>query len=531
MKKVKKVEVINAAAESEPLMVAMGAASGAPSSKVRRNAASSIERLDKYINIENGFTPFTRKGNNVSVKETVELCQKAYYNIPVFRNIIDLMTEFSCNNIFFKKGSAKSRQFFEAYFDKININDLQDRFFREYFRSGNVFVYKMSGNIEQEDLAKITQTFGLEAKASTVQLPVRYIILNPVDIETGGTVSFLSSKFYKILSSYELERLRNPKTNEDEEVLSALDPKLQEQIKKRTSTALNIELDPEKFVAVFYKKQDYEPFAVPMGFPVLDDINWKEEMKRMDKAIARTMQQAVLLVTAGTEPEKGGVNQKNLQALQTFFENESVGRVIIADYTTKIQFIIPEIANLLDPKKYEVVDRDIHIGLNNILVGDEKFANQSIKVKIFVERLRQSRESFLKNFLIPEIKKIAQTIGLKNYPTPYFQDFDLDNDLEYSKLFTRMMELGILTPQEGFEAIKTGRLPSEEESEEAQQKYKGLRDKDYYKPLLSKPETEEGRPTGTKAPQSTKKVKPIGANVLYSLTKIKDNLLLAQARR
>ena len=63
---------------------------------------------------------------------------------------------------------------------------------------------------------------------------------------------------------------------------------------------------------------DYEPFAVPMGYPVLEDINFKSELKRMDMAIARTMQQAVLLVTTGTDPEKGGVNQKNLIELVNF---------------------------------------------------------------------------------------------------------------------------------------------------------------------------------------------------------------------
>ena len=53
-----------------------------------------------------------------------------------------------------------------------------------------------------------------------------------------------------------------------------------------------------------------------MGYPVLEDINWKQEMKKMDMAVARTMQQAILLVTMGAEPEKGGVNQRNLEAMQ-----------------------------------------------------------------------------------------------------------------------------------------------------------------------------------------------------------------------
>ena len=80
-----------------------------------------------------------------------------------------------------------------------------------------------------------------------------------------------------------------------------------------------------------------------MGFPVLEDINYKYELKKMDMAISRTMQQAILLITMGSEPEKGGINQKNLTAMQELFKNESVGRVLIADYTTKAEFIVPKI--------------------------------------------------------------------------------------------------------------------------------------------------------------------------------------------
>ena len=39
------------------------------------------------------------------------------------------------------------------------------------------------------------------------------------------------------------------------------------------------------------------------------------------------------------------------------------------------------------------------MGLNNILLSDEKFANTSIKVQVFMERLKQGRRVFLENFL------------------------------------------------------------------------------------------------------------------------------------
>ena len=190
-------------------------------------------------------------------------------------------------------------------------------------------------------------------------------------------------------------------------------------------SAVTMPLNTDRLVAVFYKKQDYEPFAVPMGYPVLEDINWKQEMKQMDMAVARTTNQAILLITMGTKPEEGGVNQRNLMAMQKLFENESVGRVLISDYTTDAKFVIPDIGNILDPKKYDVVNQDIQMGLNNILLSDEKFANTSIKVQVFMERLKQGRRVFLENFLMPEIRRVSKEMGFKNYPDAHFEEVDL----------------------------------------------------------------------------------------------------------
>ena len=531
----------------QPLMVAEASSKSYESkasddTRTRRNLSGNITRTERYKNIDDGLIPFKystgiKGSSNINIRDAVILCQKCYYNFAIFRNTIDLMTEFSSSNIYFQGGSQKSRDFFSALFKKINISDLQDKFFREYYRSGNVFLYRFDTQIQDSDLNKITQTFGLTSKAS-VSLPARYIVLNPADIQIGGSINFSVGRYYKILSDYELERLKNPKTDEDKEVFNSLPKETQNLIMQKGIGILSIPLERDKIAAVFYKKQDYEPFAVPMGFPVLEDINWKAEMKKMDMAITRTMQQAVLLITMGDTPDNGGINQKNLEAMRSLFENQSIGRVLIADYTTKAQFVIPEIGNLIGPEKYEVVDRDIQIGLNNILIGSEKFANTSIKVQVFMERLKQARQTFITEFLIPEIRRISKDLGFKNYPEPVFDDIDLKDDVQYSRIFNRLMELGILTPEEGLKAIETGRLPTNEESLESQQKYKDLRDQGFYQPLIGGAQAGgAGRPSGsTGIPQSTKNVKPIGqgqqskASVeeKYSVVKIKENLSKAQ---
>ena len=526
--------------DSTPLMTSEASATG-----TRRNKSSSITRTNRFTNIDEGMVPFSyslgaygKSGTNLDVRDTVILCQKAYYNFAVFRNTIDLMTELSVSDIYLTGGSKKSKDFFNAFFKKINLKSLLDRFFREYYRSGNVFMYKFEKSISREDAKRLTQTY---AALNSVVMPVRYTILNPADIQISGNISFASSKLYKVLNPYEIMRLKDPQTDEDKEILEALPEEAIKQLKSQgrgNNAILTMPLDPNKVRAVFYKKQDYEPFGVPMGYPVLEDINFKAEMKKMDMALTRTMQQMILLVTMGTEPDKGGVNQKNLAAMQNLFENESIGRVLIADYTTKAEFVIPKIADLLDPRKYEIVDKDIQIGLNNLLVGAEKFANQSAKTDVFIARLTQARETFINDFLMPEIKHIAKTLGMRNYPTPVFEDIKLKDTYNNNRIYSRLMELGILTPEEGLEALQSGRLPSKEESLDSQKDYVDYKEEGFFAPIAQNQGLQQGgtqsgsgRPDGTSSPQNTKTVTPIGeskAEKVFSLEAVKDNMILAE---
>jgi hypothetical protein len=468
--------------------------------------------------------------------------------------------------------------------------DLQDKFFREYYRSGNVFIYRFDAEVKPGDVKKIIQTLAstgignpvmqqnqplktpmgapenhmgyptgnpkdktgdfnplnqegdVKLVVEPMKMPARYIILNPADINMLGTANFSYGIYYKVLTEYEVSRLRNLQTEEDIEVYNSLPKFTQDQIRAGIRSVY-IPLDTKKVKVVFYKKQDYEPFAVPMGYPVLEDINAKIEMRRIDMAISRTMQQMVLLVTAGAKPDDGGINQKNIDALKKIFQNQSVGRVLVADYTTKAEFIVPKIAELLDPKKYEIIDKDINVGLNNVFLGGEKFANQQKKVEIFVKRLEQAKKAFLENFLIPEIKRIAKSLNFKSYPTPYFDENQFKDDVSYAKVYTQLVSMGILTPEQGIDAIQNNRLPESDAMLEAQEQYKENRAKGLYVPLIPPPQAESdgpsgkpngaGRPEGAKAPQGTKKITPMGAKGSeteeLSAAKLRDVMLQAQA--
>ena len=265
---------------------------------------------------------------------------------------------------------------------------------------------------------------------------------------------------------------------------------------------------------------------------MLDDINFKLELKQIDQAICRTIENVILLITMGAEPDKGGINPRNMEAMQNLFKNESVGRVLVSDYTTKANFVIPDISKVVGPSKYEVINNDIKEGLQNVIVGDERYSNTQVKAKIFLERLQESRNAFIYDFLQPQVKMICQNLGFRKYPTVKFEQTDIKDEVQLQRVATRLMELGIITPEQGVNVLEKGSYPRPDEMEGAQKKYIEQRKQGMYNPIVggvpmiepqtgakSGPSKEVGRPVGTsEIPQENK----INAEELYSRKNIQD---------
>lgn len=482
----------------------------------RINRSSVTAPLNKFSQIRAGLLPYEISSDGINVREAIELCQKAYANVPIFRNTIDMMSEFANAEVYLEGGNSTSRDFFMKLFDRIKLWDLKDQYFREYYRSGNIFLYRLDGKFDLNDFKKFSKI--VEGTPKENKFPLKYIVLNPFEIVAKRSTVFNTKDgaYAKILSEFDMERLANPKNDYDKAVFDALDPEDQKAIKDGSyfKDGLKINLENERLAYSFYKKQDYEPFAIPFGYPVLEDINAKIEMKKMDQAIMRTVENVILMITMGAEPDKGGINANNVKAMQKLFQNESVGRVLVSDYTTKADFIIPDINKVVGPQKYEVINQDIKEGLQNIILNDDKYNGAQIKARVFLDRLKEAREAFIHDFLQPEIRRIAKDLGFRQYPTVKFKDIDLRDETQLMRVATRLMELGILSAEQGMNLFHTGRFPLAEELESAQEKFVEQREKGYFNPVVGgvpmiedddsdKPEVKPtggmaGRPEGSK---------------------------------
>lgn len=460
----------------------------------RINSAALVGVPDRFAAIRAGMLPYAYSPTSdcVDVRDAIELCQKAYANVAIFANAIDLMSEFANTELYFEAGTKKAKKFFEAWLKRIKIWKVCDEYFREYYRSGNVFIYRVDGAFDEKDYRRLIQVYGAEDSVEGKNnVPLKYIFLNPYNIVAKASTTFGNDQYELILSKYDLLRLANPQTEDDQKIAESLPKEAKEAVQKKTwqSNGVRIKLDPAQLISSFYKRQSYEPFAIPFGYRVLDDINAKLEMKKMDQAVLRTAENMILLITMGAKPDEGGINPANLTAMQNLFKNESVGRTLVSDWTTKAEFIIPDLQKVLGPAKYETLNKDIAEGLQNVIIGEEKYGNTQTKVQVFLEKLREARNTFLNDFLQPEINRIAKNLGMQSPPKVAFKVTDAKDPTQMWRVVTRMMELGLISEKQGLDAIRTGVFPdpSSEEFAAEQEDFVKRRRKGECNPLSPAP--------------------------------------------
>lgn len=446
-----------------------------------------------YQNIRGMMLPWAGFGQNSrqywGMQNAIELCARAYTGVPVFRNAVEVAVEFSNQPFFIKTKNQTVKTFFQEWFATVGMNSLREQFFREYYRSGNVFLYKFSGKFGPAYYKHFQQSFGMKAN----KIPIRYYLLNPANVfvPTGLTFPYT---YVRLLSTYEIERLRNPQNEQDKQVYNDLPKFVQDQINVTSGYPLGvyIPMDPDRLRFAFYKKQSYEPLAIPMGYPIMADLEWKLTLKKMDMSLARTIEHAVLLVTTGetgTEYNGGnGININNIARLQNLFNNQTISRVLVADFTTEAEWLIPDVEKILGPEKYQIVNQDIQEGLQSIWgggdKGGEKFSNAQTKAKIFVQRLDEGQNVFLNDFLRPEIDFVCEAMGFRDKPEVGFRKIDLNDDALMYRIYTQLAQLGIFTADQTVNAIETGVLPDADEMDAAQTQYVKDREKGKYLPLV-----------------------------------------------
>ena len=158
-------------------------------------------------------------------------------------------------------------------------------------------------------------------------------------------------------------------------------------------------------------------------------------------------------------------------------------------------------------------------------MGKENYSSTQVKAQIFLERLKEARNTFLNDILQPQIKEVCKAMGFKNYPKAKFVEIDIKDEVQMHRVTSRLIEMGIITPEQGMTALKQGVYPNPSDLKTAQEKFVEQREKGFYTPLsVAQPILPEGQELDQSQPQQSTQQetgRPAG-------TKTKTNNLLAK---
>ena len=103
---------------------------------------------------------------------------------------------------------------------------------------------------------------------------------------------------------------------------------------------------------------------------------------------------------------------------------------------------------------------------------------------MFLERLREARNSFLNDVILPEMKAVSKSMGFKKPTELKFKDFDLQDENTMLRVVTRLVELTVLTPEQGMDVIHTGEFPNSDNLKKGHERFVEDRKKGLYNPLV-----------------------------------------------
>lgn len=390
------------------------------------------------------------------VKAAIAACMRVYKRVGVIRNTIDLMGDFGCQGIEIVHPDAKKNIIAKHWFNKINGQERSERFLNLLYRTGTVIVQRKLAKLAKKQRGVKFQTaVGKEAKVPVSKVPNQYEIpwnykfINPLTVEVEeGSLAPLLGKY-----TLYVQLPHTVKTKLDA-YKGQLPPDLVDKLKGD-----RIYLDMEKVRIFSYKKDDWDIFALPMVYPILDDIQLLEKMRLADLAALDGVISNVRIWKLGSIEGKLAPTPAAFSKLAEALMNVGNGNTADLIWGPDLQFEqhIPDVSKVLGSEKYVSVMNAIFggLGIPPTLTGTADkggFTNNYISMKTLIERLQYGR-TLLENFWHEELRLFQLAMGWKEPPTVRFSMMNLADPVAEKALLIQLADrdlISIQTLQERF---------------------------------------------------------------------------------
>lgn len=395
-------------------------------------------------------------------KSIIKMCMEAYDKVGIVRNIIDLMGDFGCQGINIVHENKSVEKFYQQWFKKVDGKERSERFLNNLYRTGNVFIYKSHANIS-EDIVTYIKSLAQDivVEIPTVKknvIPWRYNFFNPltIDMKDGVVSLFLGKQNYQLSSDSFFDNFKDGTI--PVKVLETLPTNIKNSIK---SNNRKIDLDPEKLSVFYYKKDDWQQWANPLVYAILDDIVMLEKMKLADLAALDGAISNIRLWTLGSFEHKVLPTKEGVNKLRNILASNTGGGCMELVYGPELKFTESnsQVYKFLGAEKYQNVLNSIFAGLGvpPTLTGMSGqgggFTNNFISLKTLVERLQYGRDQLTK-FWEKELEDIRKSMGFRKSAHVIYDQMSLSDESSEKNLLIQLADRDIISHETVLERFK-----------------------------------------------------------------------------
>jgi len=395
------------------------------------------------------------------VKLIIRRAEDIYHRVGLVKNVIDLMGDFAVQGIKLVHKNKRIEKFYRTWFKKINGKDRSERFLNNLYKTGNIVIHKQTAKISLKvtdnlyksigspDLnIKELDTFKIEKK----EIPWRYTFIDPVYVESaaGSLSSFVSDKRYElVLPAAFRKHINSPKTEAEKQVVSLLP----EAIVQAAKTKKAYPLDPDKTLVFHYKKDDWQAWAYPMIYAIMDDITVIEKLKLADMAALDGAISNIRIFKLGNLEHKIAPTKAATAKLAQILGNNVGGGTMDLVWGPDIELLESNtnVHNFLGEGKYTPHLNAIYAGLGipptlTGTFGASGTTNNFISLKTLTQRLQYGRDMLVK-FWEAEIEILQKAMNFR-YPAKIeFDRMDLSNEDAEKALLIQLVDRNLISDE------------------------------------------------------------------------------------
>ena len=395
------------------------------------------------------------------IKTIIRRAEDIYQRVGLVKNVIDLMGDFASQGIRLVHKNKRIERFYRQWFKKIRGKDRSERFLNNLYKSGNVVINRQTGKLSLKVADKLYNSIASpdlqiqdlsEVQLEKREIPWVYTFIDPflVDIAAGALSSFTSSKAYELQLPAQLRKLiNNPKTDAEKKVVAGLPPQIIAAAKSR----LPYPLDVNKTLVYHYKKDDWQSWAFPMVYAIMDDINVIEKLKLADMAALDGAISNIRIFKLGSLEHKIAPTKAATAKLAQILGNNVGGGTMDLVWGPDIELLESKTAvhQFLGEGKYIPHMNSVYAGLGipptlTGTFGAAGTTNNFISLKTLTQRLQYGRDVLI-DFWEQEIALVQKAMGFRYPARIEFDRMDLSNEDTEKSLLVQLADRNLVSDE------------------------------------------------------------------------------------